>query len=175
MNARYRLGLAPIGALVACLAMTTGLQAASGPEAGESAAATNAPQVKLAPLKLLKTFIDSGTLAGAGLPAFTYQVVGNALEYTCAVDAGCPVAATLELQIKQVGANAPALCLYVDDVSVSCPTNDQLSATSGFKVMSHHASTLLPVSATPHKLEMRVYSQVATQLYRYQAEYRVFR
>lgn len=175
MKVRYRSGLRPIGVLASWLAMTTALQAATAPEAAEPAGTISAPQVKLAPLRLLKTFIDSGTQAGASLPAFTYQPVGNALDYLCAVETGCPIAATLELQIKQVGTNAPALCLFVDGVSVSCPTNDQLSATSGFKVMNHHAWTLLPLSNVPHKLEMRVYSQIATQTYRYQAEYRVFR
>jgi hypothetical protein len=64
------------------------------------------------------------------------------------------------------------LCFYVDGASVTCPSNDRLSATSGFKVMSHQSSTKLTLGK--HKLEMRAYSELPNQLYRYQAEYRIF-
>ncbi len=163
-------------ALIGTVALLGAARAATEPEAAVPAPADRAvaPQAKLAPLKALKTYVDSGTAAGAALPAFTYLPVGTPLEYLCSAAAGCPVVATLELQIKQVGVNAPALCLYVDDAPVSCPTNDQLSATTGFKVMSHHAFTVLPLADLPHKLEMRAYSQLTTQIYRYQAEYQVF-
>ncbi|HEX5686989.1 MAG TPA: hypothetical protein VFY73_23500 [Ideonella sp.] len=124
------------------------------------------------PLKLTKTFIDSGTMSGALLPASVFQVVGDQVTITCGITAGCTVSASLEAQIKQVGANSPALCFYVDDAMVSCPANDRLTATSGFKVMSHQSST--KVTMGEHKLSMRAYSELSTQLYRYQAEYRLF-
>lgn len=165
-----------LAALIGALALLGAARAATEPEAAVATPTDRAagPQAKLAPLKALKTYVDSGTAAGAALPAFTYLAVGTPLEYLCSAAAGCPVVATLELQIKQVGVNAPALCLFVDDAAASCPTNDQLSATTGFKVMSHHAYTVLPLSDVPHKLEMRAYSQLTTQIYRYQAEYQVF-
>lgn len=142
----------------------------------EGLGAAGADAAGPAPMKLQKTYVDAGTMGGQGLPSGTYQPVGSKVTFTCTNAAGCMVLATLELQIKQAGVNAPALCFYVDGASVTCPTNDQLSATTGFKVMVHHSSTLLPLRDTPaYTLEMRVYSEVPTQMYRYQAEYRVFK
>lgn len=136
-------------------------------------AAPGALPTPVGPLKLTKTFIDAGTMGGASLPAGFYTLVGTPVEVTCAVTDGCTVSASLEAQVAQVGANTVALCFYLDGVQVSCPTNDRLSATTGFKVMSHQSSTRIsPI--IKHKLEMRAYSEQPNQLYRYQAEYRVF-
>jgi hypothetical protein len=125
------------------------------------------------PLKLTKTFIDAGTMNGASLPGGFYTTVGTPVEVTCGVTEGCTVSASLEAQVAQVGPNTVVLCFYVDGVSVTCPSNDRLSATTGFKVMSHQSSTRI-TSGTKHKLEMRAYSEQPNQLYRYQAEYRIF-
>jgi hypothetical protein len=125
------------------------------------------------PLKLTKTFIDAGTMSGASLPGSVYTTVGTPVEVTCAVATGCTVSASLEAQVGQVGANTVSLCFFVDGTLVTCPSNDRLSSTVGFKVMSHQSSTRITPDVK-HKLEMRAYSEQPNQLYRYQAEYRIF-
>lgn len=132
-----------------------------------------APPSVTAPLKLQKTWIDSGTAGGQVLAAFANTPVGTPLTITCSVAAGCTVGATLELQIAQVGVNSPALCFYVDDALVSCPYADRLSATGGFKILVHHS--VAPVGMGDHKLEMRAYTEVTVNAYHYQAEYRLYK
>lgn len=153
-----------IQSAVAVIAVTLSLSAI---------AANGVLPTPVGPLKLTKTFIDAGTMSGASLPGGFYTTVGTPVEVTCAVVGGCTVSASLEAQVAQVGVNTVTLCFYVDGVQVTCPSNDRLSATTGFKVMSHQSSTRITPDAK-HKLEMRAYSEQPNQLYRYQAEYRVF-
>lgn len=126
-----------------------------------------------APLKLQKTVIDSGTAAGLPLPAGTYTPVGTVLKLNCAVAAGCVIAATLELQITQVGNNAPALCFFLDGQKVTCPYVDKLSASTGFRLLNHHSSAAVPFGE--HLVEMRVYTEALAAASYYQAEYRLFK
>lgn len=136
-------------------------------------AAPGALAAPVGPLKLTKTFIDAGTMSGASLPGSVYTTVGTPVEVTCAVADGCTVSASLETQVAQVGANTVSLCFFVDGTLVTCPANDRLSSTVGFKVMSHQSSTRITPNVK-HKLEMRAFSEQPNSLYRYQAEYRVF-
>lgn len=142
---------------------------AVAPRAGKAAANLGVT----APLKLQKTWIDNGTAGGQVLAAFANTPVGTPLTVECTVTTGCTVGATLQLQIAQVGVNSPGLCFYVDDALIDCPYSDRLSATSGFKILVHHS--VAPVSMGIHKLEMRAYSEVTVNAYRYQAEYRLYK
>jgi hypothetical protein len=160
-------------ALAAALVLSQGAQAVNGDAAANGGVKVSESPLATGPLKLQKTYIDSGTGSGAALPAFAFTPVGGPVTVNCGLSGGCNVSATLEVQISQVGTNSPALCFYVDDAAVNCPTADRLSATTGFKILSHTTSTLL--SMGKHKLEMRAYSELAAQFYRYHAEYRLFK
>lgn len=153
---------------IACAA----LAAASWAAVASDAVQPTALPTPVGPLKLTKTYIDAGTMSGAALPSSTFVTVGTPVEVTCGVTDGCTVSASLEAQIRQVGANSASLCFYVDGASVTCPSNDRMSATTGFKVMSHLSTAKIPTGT--HTLEMRAYSELPNQLYRYQAEYRIF-
>ncbi len=171
----FQLGgaLRSAAALTAMIGATWTAGAATGDAVTPPAGKARAPLSVTAPLKLQKTWIDSGTAGGRVLAPFVNTPVGTPLTVTCTVAAGCTVGATLELQISQVGVNSPALCFYVDDALVSCPYADRLSATSGFKLLSHQG--VAPVGVGDHKLEMRAYTEVTANAYHYQAEYRLYK
>lgn len=159
--------------LVAALGLAFAAHAGQGAPAGAKLLKSQAaPEAVAGPLKLQKTYIDSGNLSNTPLPAFTFQTVGTPVTVNCAVAAGCTVSATLEVQIRMVGVNAPAVCFVVDGGIVSCPYSDSVTEATGFKVMNHNSTFLVPLGN--HTLGMQAYTEVATGIYRYQAEYRQF-
>lgn len=162
--------LAVLGAL---LGATLAARAAGGePDVARAPNAQKASSTT-APLKLQKTLIDSGLAGGLQLPPAVYTPVGSVVKLNCTVSTGCVIAATLELQITQVGNNAPALCFFLDGAKVTCPYDDKLSATTGYKLLNHHS--MAPVAFGEHQAEMRVYTEVQAAASYYQAEYRLFK
>lgn len=159
--------------LMAAAGLAVAVHAANGaPDGAPLAQADAAPEAVVGPLKLQKTYLDNGNHTGLALPANTFQIVGTPVTLNCGVAAGCTVIAALETQIKMAGTNQPAICFFVDDAQISCPFVDSVKETTGFKTMSHQSSTKL--TQGNHTLQMRAYSKVATQLFYYQAEYRLY-
>ena len=161
-----------VTALAAALVLSFGTQAASSDPSAKGNKAAESVQA-VGPLKLSKTYIDSGNASGAALAAGAFTPVGGPVTVTCGLSAGCNLSATMEVQIAQINGSSPAICFYVDGSSVNCPFADRLTATSGFKVVSHTTSTLLSLGT--HTLEQRVFTDLANTYYRYHSEYRLFK
>jgi hypothetical protein len=108
------------------------------------------------------------------LPASTFTTVGTQLTVNCANTAGCTIAANLSAQVAAVATeNNAAVCLVIDGAGVNCPYNSIIRAGGGFVVMSYQASA--PVAFGNHTVDMWVFPNVATSLYRWNKEIKLYK
>lgn len=122
--------------------------------------------------KLQKTYFDTDS---ASTPlAVGMNDVGTLLTVNCANTAGCTIAGNMNAQLAAAASeNAAAICFVVDGASVSCPFNGIIRAGSGFQVMNYQTFTSVPLGN--HTVQMRVYTSVATNLLRWNKEFKLYK
>jgi hypothetical protein len=122
--------------------------------------------------KLQKTFFDTDASSKALVSGF--NVVGTTLTVNCANTAGCTVAGNFNAQLAAIGSeNAAAICLMIDGGYVNCPYNAIIRPGSGFQIMNYQ--TFAGVAYGNHTVEMHVYVNSATTLYRWNKEIKLYR
>jgi hypothetical protein len=122
--------------------------------------------------KLQKTYFDTD-VPGSGL-ASGFNVVGTTLTLNCANAAGCTVAGNFNAQIAAIGSeNAAAICLMIDGGYINCPYNAIIRGGGGYQVMTYQ--TFAPVAYGNHTVEMHVYVNSATTLYRWNKEIKLYK
>ena len=122
--------------------------------------------------KLQKTYFDTDA-PGSALAA-GFNVVGTTLTLNCANTAGCTVAGNFNAQIAAIGSeNAVAICLMVDGGYVNCPYNAIIRGGGGYQVANYQ--TFTSVALGNHTVEMHVYVNSATTLYRWNKEIKLYK
>lgn len=160
-------------ALSLALASTT-LQAAGPSEAPGTAAASSqvGTQAFTNGLKLLKTSFESQSANGAALvPGF--NAYGSTLNLSCNNAAGCFVIVNANVQLGSGAVSNPAaISIKLNGTSISAPYNTVVPTTS-FTVMTYQTGIAIPLGN--HTISTEVYSTVATALYRYNTEVKLYR
>jgi hypothetical protein len=122
--------------------------------------------------KLQKTYFDTdatGTALAAG-----FNAVGTTLTLNCANTAGCTVAGNFNVQLAAIGSeNAAAICLMVDGGYVNCPYNAIIRAGSGYQIANYQ--TFTSVALGNHTVEMHVFLNSPTTMYRWNKEIKLYR
>jgi hypothetical protein len=155
-------------AAVSALALTFTAHA-GGSDAAGSKAKKWAPEAISTSHKLQKTYFDTSTPLAVGM-----NDVGTLLTVNCANTAGCTIAGNMNAQLAAAASeNAAAICLVVDGTSVNCPFNAIIRAGSGFQVMNYQTFTSVPLGN--HTVQMRVYTSVATNLIRWNKEFKLYK
>lgn len=122
--------------------------------------------------KLQKTFFDTDAPGSALNPGF--NVVGTTLNLSCTNTAGCTVAGNFNAQIAAIGSeNAAAICLMIDGGYINCPYNAIIRAGGGYQVANYQ--TFAPVAYGNHTVEMHVYVNSGTTLYRWNKEIKLYK
>jgi hypothetical protein len=158
-------------AAAAALAMSAGAQAGSEPP-GSKAVSKVSPMAISTSHKLQKTFFDTSSTSTP--LAVGNNDIGTVLTVNCANTAGCTIAGNMNAQLAAAATeNAAAICLIVDGSSVSCPFNGIIRAGSGFQVMNYQ--TFTSVALGNHTVQMRIFTSVATNLHRWNKEFKLYR
>ena len=164
----------PFALAAAAAFIALGAQAAGGEPPGMKSRQVNQPEAIGTSHKLQKTFFDTANESGLALGAGSFTTVGTQLTVNCANAAGCTIAGNLNAQLGAgASENNAALCLFVDGVSVSCPFNTIIRAGSGYQVM--HYQTFISVAFGNHTVDMQVYSNTASALYRWNKEIKLYK
>ena len=147
-----------------------------GAQAGSDAAGVKAGKISGDAIgtshKLQKTYFDTDA-TGVAL-ASGFNVVGTTLNLSCTNTAGCTVAGNFNAQIAAIGSeNAAAICLMIDGGYINCPYNAIIRAGSGYQVANYQ--TFAPVAYGNHTVEMHVYVNSATTLYRWNKEIKLYK
>ncbi|MBI5272269.1 MAG: hypothetical protein HY856_21665 [Burkholderiales bacterium] len=155
----------------AAAAIALGAQAAGEPPGVKSQAKQGTEAISTAH-KLLKTYFDTDS-AGVALAA-GFNPVGTTLTLNCTNTAGCTIAGDFNAQIAAIGSeNAAAICMMVDGGYVNCPYNAIVRAGGGFQVMNYQ--TFTSVAYGSHTVEMHVYTNNPTTLYRWNKEIKLYK
>lgn len=158
-------------AAVSALALTFTAHA-GGSDAAGSKAKKWAPEAIGTAHKLQKTYFDTDSTSTPLVVGI--NDVGTLLTVNCANTAGCTIAGNMNAQLAAAASeNAAAICLVVDGASVSCPFNGIIRAGSGFQVMNYQTFTSVPLGN--HTVQMRVYTSVATNLLRWNKEFKLYK
>jgi hypothetical protein len=158
-------------AAAAVMAMSVGAQAGSEPP-GSKLASKASPMAIGTAHKLLKTYFDTAAVTTPLVVGS--NDVGTVLTVNCANAAGCTIAGNMNAQLAAAASeNAAAICLIVDGASVSCPFNGIIRAGSGFQVMNYQ--TFTSVGLGNHTVQMRVFTSVATNLIRWNKEFKLYK
>jgi hypothetical protein len=158
-------------AAVSALALTFTAHA-GGSDAAGSKAKKWAPEAISTSHKLQKTYFDTDSTSTP--LAVGMNDVGTLLTVNCANTAGCTIAGNMNAQLAAAASeNAAAICLVVDGTSVNCPFNAIIRAGSGFQVMNYQTFTSVPLGN--HTVQMRVYTSVATNLIRWNKEFKLYK
>ena len=167
MSQTLKLSLAAAAALV----LSVSAQAGSEPP-GSKAVSRVSPMAITTSHKLQKTFFDTDSTVTA--LAVGNNDIGAVLNVNCANAAGCTIAGNMNAQLAAAASeNAAAICLIVDGGSVSCPFNGIIRAGSGFQVMNYQ--TFTSVALGNHTVQMRVFTSVATNLHRWNKEFKLYK
>ena len=122
--------------------------------------------------KLLKTYFDTDSTSTP--LAVGNNDIGTVLNVNCGNAGGCTIAGNMNAQLAAAATeNAAAICLLVDGTSVSCPFNAIIRPGSGFQVMNYQ--TFTSVSPGNHTVQMRVFTSVATNLFRWNKEFKLYK
>lgn len=160
--------------LAAAAALSLGAQAKGEPPGLKGNQALAQPQAISTSHKLQKTYFDTNNESGLVLGAGTFTTVGTQLTVNCANAAGCTIAGNLNAQLSAgASENNAALCLVIDGSSLSCPFNTIIRAGSGFQVMHYQTFGFVPLGN--HTVDMQVYSNAASALYRWNKEIKLYK
>ena len=166
MSHLFKLSIAAAAAAVLSFSAHAGSDAA-----GEKAGKISGEAISTSH-KLQKTYFDTDA-PGSALAA-GFNVVGTTLTRNCANTAGCTVAGNFNAQIAAIGSeNAVAICLMVDGGYINCPYNGIIRAGGGYQVVNYQ--TFTSVALGNHTVEMHVYVNSATTLYRWNKEIKLYK
>lgn len=157
---------------VSAVVLSFSAQAGGADAAGGKSKQQSSPEAISTSHKLLKTYFDTDSTTTA--LAVGMNDVGTVLTVNCGNADGCTIAGSMNAQLAAAASeNAAAICLVVDGTSVSCPFNSIIRAGSGFQVMNYQTFT----SVTPgnHTVTMRVFTSVATNLHRWNKEFKLYK
>ncbi len=157
---------------VACLATTA--FAAGGEPGGLGTAATDGvarTEAATVGRKLISTWSATANGSGSALLAGTFNLI-DASTVNCSAAAGCHIGLEAMVQVAPAGGDW-AICFYVDGVSVACPYQG-VNGVGTFVVGNYRGFSGL-VGQGLHNVEMRVFSNNASSLYRWNVDYRVYK
>ena len=162
------------GLLAAAAAVSLGVHA-NGEPPGRMANQNQAvPQAISTVHKLSKTYFDTASAGGLALGAGTFTTVGTQLTVNCNNAAGCVIAGNLNAQLSTSAAvNNAAVCLVIDGASVNCPFNAIIPTSGGYVVMNYQTFASVPLGN--HTVDMQVYTNQASALYRWNKEIKLYK
>jgi hypothetical protein len=158
--------------LAAAAALVLSFSAQAGSDAAGSHSRKMSPEAIGTSHKLQKTYFDTDSTSTP--LSVGSNDIGTVLTVNCANTAGCTIAGNMNAQLAAAATeNAAAICLVVDGSSVSCPFNAIIRPGSGFQVMNYQ--TFTPVALGNHTVQMRVFTSVATNLFRWNKEFKLYK
>jgi len=167
MSRFAKLSLAAVSAVVLSFSAQAG-----GADAAGGKSKNWSPEAISTSHKLQKSYFDTDATTTA--LAVGMNDVGTVLTVNCGNAGGCTIAGSMNAQLAAAASeNAAAICLVVDGSSVNCPFNGIIRAGSGFQVMNY--STFTSVAAGNHTVQMRVFTSVATNLIRWNKEFKLYK
>ncbi|HEV8691583.1 MAG TPA: hypothetical protein VGQ91_14880 [Ideonella sp.] len=158
--------------LAAAAALVLSFSAQAGSDAAGSHSRKMSPEAIGTSHKLQKTYFDTDSTSTP--LSVGSNDIGTVLTVNCANTAGCTIAGNMNAQLAAAATeNAAAICLVVDGSSVSCPFNAIIRPGSGFQVMNYQ--TFTSVALGNHTVQMRVFTSVATNLFRWNKEFKLYK
>lgn len=123
------------------------------------------------PRKLVTTYVSAGNGAGSALTAATFNTI-ESRTVNCGNAAGCHIGQEAMVQLSTFG--NWAICLRVNGVSSTCQYQGNLPDISSF-VVGNARGFSAAVAQGVHTVQTDVYVDVASTLFGWQTDHRVYK